>query len=70
MQLAEQNSSEFLTGKPIRVIRYGVGEDDKTTFCTFCTFETERGIEETFSARFECLADAIESTTKQIRLNP
>ena len=61
MDSAIKNSNRFITGYPLGIVKYGVYPDGKTSFVTF---ETERGIEETYNG--DCLASAISDTDKII----
>jgi len=55
----------FATGKPVAVRKYGRDESEKLTFILF---ETERGQEEIFMSRFECLVDARDATVKTVEI--
>ena len=55
----------FTTGAPVAVRRYGRDEAGKLTFIFF---ETERGGEDVFMSRFECLADAWGATVHTIEI--
>jgi len=60
MDYALRNEHKFLTGKPLKVSRYGVYPDKKISFVTFIT---ERGVEETYNNN-DCLASAIADSEK------
>ena len=61
MKQAQKNSDKFLTGNPLKISRYGIYPDGKTSFVTFIT---EQGIEETYKG--ECLAAAVSDSEKII----
>ena len=60
MEYALKNEDKFLTGKPLKVSRYGVYPNKRISFVTFIT---ERGMEETYNNN-DCLASAITDSEK------
>lgn len=68
LESAKKVAHTFLTGAPLSVARYGVGEDNRMTFVFF---NTERGGEEFFdSKKFDCLADAHNGSAKIVTIRP
>lgn len=68
LESAKKVAHTFLTGAPLSVERYGVGEDNRLTFVYF---NTERGGEEFFEGKkFDCLADAKSASIKIVTIRP
>jgi hypothetical protein len=66
MEYALTVQDEFITGKPIDIVRYGLYEDETLSFVTF---KTDKGIEETYR-NSDCLASAISDSHVIIVLTP
>lgn len=64
MEKAVKNAGLFLTGKPLKVLRYGRNASGKIIYISY---STERGIEDTYIG--DCLADAFSNCVKMISFN-
>ena len=66
MEFAVKNAVHFVTGKPLKVNRYGL-KDGKVIFTSYTT---TKGIEDLYSGKtYQCLSDCFSDIDKMIILN-
>ena len=66
MEKASKQTGSFVTGKPLSINKYGIDQDRKLTFVSF---KTERGMEDIYMSRFDCLASAEADTNEIFQFN-